>query len=196
VVTASNLTAPTLSTTRAEIWVVQDGTTVLRVPFGGKPQQVATPTLPGLGRALVLQLSPDGVRAAVVVDGPEGPTLYVGTVARAEDGSVALSDLRQVAPSLSRVVDVAWADSRRLLVLAGDAGLDRIVPYEVGIDGFGLTIVPTSGLPSQPTSIAAAPLRQALVSAGGTVWELAGGTWITLVRGAEPLPGTAPFYPV
>jgi hypothetical protein len=196
VLTGASLTAPTIAGTRSELWVVKDGSTVLRVPFGGKPQPVATPKLPGLGRALVLQLSPDGVRAAVVLDGPEGPTLYVGTVARAEDGSVALSDLRQVAPSLSRVVDVAWADSERLFVLAGDAAQDRIVPYEVGIDGFGLTTVTTSGLPSQPTSITAAPLRQALVSAGGTVWQLAGGTWVTLVRGAEPLPGTAPFYPM
>ena len=195
-VTAASLTAPTIAGTRSEVWVVKDGSTVLRVPFGGKPQPVATPKLPGLGRALVLQLSPDGVRAAVVVDGPEGPTLYVGTVARAEDGAVALADLRQVAPSLSRVVDVAWADSERLFVLAGDAAQDRIVPYEVGIDGFGLTAVTTSGLPSQPTSITAAPLRQALVSAGGTVWQLAGGTWVTLVRGAEPLSGTAPFYPI
>jgi hypothetical protein len=196
VVTATSLTAPTLPATRTEVWVVKDGSTVLRVPFGGKPQPVATPTLPGLGRALVLRLSPDGVRAAVVVDGPEGPTLYVGTVAREENGTVALSDLRQVAPSLSRVVDVAWSTSRQLLVLAGDAGQDRIVPYEVGIDGFGLTVVTTSGLPRQPTAITAAPLRQALVSAGGSIWQLAGGTWVTLVRGAEPLPGTAPFYPI
>ena len=29
----------------------------------------------------------------------------------------------------------------------------------------------------------------------GTIWQLNGGTWVTLVRGAEPLPGTAPFYP-
>jgi hypothetical protein len=66
----------------------------------------------------------------------------------------------------------------------------------VGIDGFGLTVVTTSGLPRQPTAITAAPLRQALVSAGGSIWQLAGGTWVTLVRGAEPLPGTAPFYPI
>lgn len=195
-VSATGLSAPTIAGTRSEVWVVKDGGTVLRVPFGGKPLPVATPKLPGLGRALVLRLSPDGVRAALVIDGPEGPTLYVGTVARAEDGSVALSDLRQVAPSLSRVVDVAWGDSARLFVLAGDAAQDRIVPYEVGIDGFGLTVVTTSGLPSQPTAITAAPLRQALVSAGSTIWQLAGGTWVTLVRGAEPLPGTAPFYPI
>ncbi|MGZ4570179.1 MAG: LpqB family beta-propeller domain-containing protein [Blastococcus sp.] len=196
VLSGSTFTAPTVAATRAEAWVVRDGTSVVWVPAAGSPQAVNAPTLPGLGRTLDLELSPDGVRAAVVVDGPEGPTLYVGTVVRAEDGGVALRDLRQVAPSLSRVVDVAWRDSGNLLILAGDAGQDRIVPYEVGVDGWGLTSVPTSGLPSQPTSIGAAPTRQPLVSAGGNIWQLAGGTWITLVRGAEPLPGTLPFYPL
>jgi hypothetical protein len=33
------------------------------------------------------------------------------------------------------------------------------------------------------------------VTANGTMWQLAGGNWVTLVRGAEPLPGSAPFYP-
>ena len=37
---------------------------------------------------------------------------------------------------------------------------------------------------------------QPLVDAGGTIWQLAGGTWVTLVRGREPLPGAAPFYPL
>jgi hypothetical protein len=40
------------------------------------------------------------------------------------------------------------------------------------------------------------PGRQPLVSAGGTVWEQLGGTWVTLIRGQEPLPGTAPFFPL
>ena len=66
----------------------------------------------------------------------------------------------------------------------------------MGVDGWGLVQVPTAGLPSQPRTIAAAPTRQPLVDAGGTIWQLAGGTWVTLVRGREPLPGAAPFYPL
>jgi hypothetical protein len=193
---ARMLTAPSVAATRAEAWLVRNGTEVIRVPSGGTAQAVSAPTLAGLGQTRELELSPDGVRAAAVVDGPEGLALYVGTVVRAEDGGVSLRDLREVAPSLSQVADVAWKDSGTLLVLAGDAGEDRIVSYSVGVDGWGLTDVPTSGLPSQPTSIGAAPTRQALVSAGGTIWQLAAGTWTTLVRGAEPLPGTAPFYPL
>ena len=196
VLTADTLTVPTTAATRTEAWVVRNGTTLVRLPAEGAPQAVTATTLPGLGRALVLQLSPDGVRAALVIDGPAGRTLWTGTVVRAEDGAVALRDLRNVAPTLSRVADVAWRDAQTLLVLAGDASEDRTVPYEVGVDGWGLTSVPTSGLPSQPASIGAAPTRQPLVSAGGTIWRLAGGTWITLVRGEEPLPGQEPFYPL
>jgi hypothetical protein len=196
VLDAGSFSIPSVAATREEAWVVRDGTSVVRVLAGAPPQAVNAPTLSGLGRADVLRLSPDGARAAVVVEGPDGLALYVGTVVRAEDGSVALRDLRDVAPSLSQVADVAWGDSDTLLVLAGDAGDDRIAPYSVGVDGWGLVQVPTAGLPSQPNTIAAAPTRQPLVDAGGTIWQLAGGTWATLVRGREPVPGTAPFYPL
>jgi hypothetical protein len=197
VLNAAALSAPTVAATRSEAWVVRDGTDVVRVPAGAAPQAVSAPTLQGLGRAEVLRLSPDGVRAALVVAGPSGRGLYVGTVVRAEDGSVELRDLRGIAPSLSQVVDVAWRDSGNLIVLASDQRQDRVDPYAVGVDGWALTTLPSAGLPSQPESVAAAPTRQPLVDAGGTIWQLAGGgTWVTLVRGAEPLPGTAPFYPL
>jgi hypothetical protein len=195
VLTASTWTSPTVASTRSEAWAVRDGRDVVRVPAGGPPQAVDAPTLQGLGRAGVLRLSPDGVRAALVVDGPGGRGVYVGTVVRAQDGRVELRDLRDIAPSLSQVVDVAWRDSGTLMVLARNVGEDRVVPYELGVDGWALSAVPTTGLPSQPESIAAAPTRQPLVDAGGTIWQLVGGAWVTLVRGAEPLPGTAPFYP-
>jgi hypothetical protein len=194
VLSAARLSSPTVAATRSEVWVVRDGTSVVRVQASGSPQAVTAPTLPGLGVADALRLSPDGVRAALVLEGPGGRTLYMGTVVRAEDGSVALRDFRAIAPELSQVVDVAWRDSGHLLVLAGDEG--RVLPYTVGLDGWGLAEVPTAGLPSQPQSIAGAPSRQPLVSAGGTIWQLTGGTWVTLVRGREPLPGTVPFYPL
>jgi len=193
VVSGATLSAPTVAATRLEAWVVRNGVDVVRVPAGGAPQSVNAPTLPGLGIAGVLRLSPDGVRAALVVEGPLGRALYVGTVVRADTGAVELRDLRGIAPSLSQVVDVAWQDSATLLVLAGE---DRTAPYSVGVDGWGLSTMPSNGLPSPPESIGAAPTRAPLVDAGGTIWRLSGGTWVTLVRGQEPLPGTAPFYPL
>ncbi len=195
VLTAGRFSAPTVAATRPEFWVVRDESTVVRIAAtGGSPQPVTVPTLAGQGRATALQLSPDGVRAAVVVSRGDTAVLLVGTVVRSEDGPVALRDLREVAPTLTSVVDVDWRTAGTLMVLAGD-GEEGAAPYLVGVDGWGLTSVPTSGLPSPPTSLAAAPGRQPLVSAGGTVWELAGGTWVTLVRGQQPVAGTEPFYP-
>jgi hypothetical protein len=196
VLSGARLSSPSVAATRSEAWVVRDGTSVVRVQAGGPPQPVTAPTLPGLGMTQVLRLSPDAVRAALVVEGPGGRALYIGTVVRADDGTVALRDFRAIAPELSRVVDVAWRDSGSLLVLAGDPGEEAIAPYAVGVDGWGLADIPEAGLPSQPRSIAAAPDRQPLVNAGGTIWQLSGGTWVTLLRGQEPLPGTAPFYPL
>ncbi len=196
VLTAGRLSAPTVAATRPEFWVVRDETTVVRVPAGGSPQPVNAPTLPGQGRATALQLSPDGVRAALVVGDGNGSALLVGTVVRSDDGPVALRDLREIAPSLGAVTDVAWRTAGSLMVLAADGGEDGVVPYVVGVDGWGLTDVPTSGLPGQPTALGAAPGQRPLVSAGGSVWELSGGTWVTLIRGQQPVPGTEPFYPV
>jgi hypothetical protein len=197
VLPSASLTVPTVAPARQEFWLVRDGSTVVRVTVGGPPQAVNAVTLPGLGRATALQLSPDGVRAAVVVEGGQRQSLYVGTVVRSDDGPVALRDWREVAPALGQVVDVAWRTSGSLLVLAGDAGEDRSLPYTVGVDGWDLSPVPTAGLPSQATEVAAAPGRPPLVSAGGTIWEwqVAGGTWVTLVRGEQPQRGTEPFYP-
>jgi hypothetical protein len=194
--TGGTLSAPSVTATRSEVWVVRDGTEVLRLPVGGQAQTVATPTLPGLGRATRLVLSPDGVRAAVVVDGPAGLTLYVGTVVRSPDGGVSLVQLTAITPTLSQISDVAWRTSGSLLVLSGDPDQGRMVPYTVRVDGFGVDEVPTAGLPAPPTAIAAEPGRQALVSAGNSIWEQVGGTWVTLLPGQAPLPGGAPFYPL
>jgi hypothetical protein len=195
VLTGAGFTDPTTAGTRAEAWTVKDGSEVVRVPSGGSAQAVSATTLAGLGRTTVFQLSPDGVRAAVVSQGPEGGQLYVGTVVR-DDATVSVRDLRSVAPTIRQVTDVAWRNSGLLMLLGGDPSTGRTVPYTVGVDGWQLTENTTSGLPEAPTAIAAAPQRQPLVSAGGKIWQLASANWVTLVRGEEPRPGVGPFYPM
>ena len=83
-----------------------------RAPADGRRRRSTRPRSRASGRADVLQLSPDGVRAALVVDGRR-PRLYVGTVVRDEDGGVALRDLR---------ADRADADPGRRRRLAGQRG--------------------------------------------------------------------------
>ena len=196
VLSGGSFTPPTTAVTRAEAWTVRDGAEVVRVPAGGTAQTVTAPTLAGLGRVTQLQLSPDGVRVAVVVEsGASGGQLFVGSIVRDEE-SVTIRDLRSVTPTLSRTADVAWRNSGTLMLLAGDPSEQRTVPYSVDVDGWDLTEVTTSGLPpGDPTSLAAAPTRDPLVSAAGTMWQLQGGTWVTLVRGAQ-LAGGEPFYPL
>ena len=195
VLSGDSFTEPTTSGTRPEVWSVRNGAEVVRLPANGQAQTVSATTLPGLGRATAFQLSPDGVRAALVVQGPDGGQLFVGTVVRDED-AVSVRDLRSVTPELRQVVDVAWRNAGQLMLLAANAGTGRTVPYTVGVDGWDLQDVTTSGLPGQATSLAAAPGRQPLVSADGLMWQLAGGNWTTLVRGAGAQPGNAPFYPL
>ena len=190
--TGGDFTEPTVAATRNEFWTVKNGTDVVRVPADGTPQPVDGSSLTALGRVSSLQLSPDGVRVAVIVNGGQ---LYVGTVVRAEDSPVTLRDLRAVAPDLFGVTDVAWAAADRLLVIATGGPEEGVVPYSLGVDGWGLASVATAGLPGQPTAIAAAPSQQPLVSANGSMWQLSGGTWVTLVRGQEPKLGVDPFFP-
>lgn len=121
----ATFSAPTVAATRPEVWVVRDGAEIVRVPAGvpqAAPQAVNAPTLAGLGRAQVLELSPDGTRVAVVIAGALGPRLHVGTVVRSDEAGVAVRDLLPVAPTLSAVLDVAWRSAGQLWVLAGDPG--------------------------------------------------------------------------
>ena len=195
-----SLIAPTVAATRAEIWTVRNDTDVVRIRPGNRPQSVDASVLEELGSVESMQLSPDGVRAALVIDGPGGTTLFVATVVPGDP--VALGELREVNPAIEDVVDVTWRTGDTLMLLADNPPGDAVVPYEVGVDGWGLVQVETAGLPADPTTIAAAPDQEPLVSAGGpdgpapTIWRLVGVTWVTLVQGAPPAPGTEPFYPL
>jgi hypothetical protein len=197
---SDSLIAPTVAATRTEIWTVRNGTDVVRVRPGNRPQSVDASALEDFDSVESMQLSPDGVRAALVMDGPAGTALYVATVVPGDP--VALRELREVDPAIADPVDVTWRTSDTLMLLADNPAEDAVVPYEVGVDGWGLAEVPTANLPGDPTTIAAAPDQQPLVSAGGpdgsapTIWRLIGATWMTLVLGAPPEPGTEPFYPL
>ena len=156
-----SLSAPTVAATRSEAWVVRDGTDVVRVPAGAAPQAVSAPTLQGLGRADVLRLSPDGVRAALVVDGPAGSGLYVGTVVRAEDGGVELRDLRgDRARRCPRSSTWRGATAATCSCWPATSGRTAIDPYAVGVDGWGLVTVPSAG-PAQPAGVASPRRRPA-----------------------------------
>lgn len=189
------LSSPTVAVTSQEIWLVRNGVEIVRVPADGAPQGVSTPTLATAGTAQVIELSPDGVRLAVVVADPRGVRrLYVGTIVQAEEPRFAVRDLIEVTPGLSSVIDVAWRSAGELWVLAGEPGEQQL--YSVFVDGWDFSTEGRAGLPARPTALAAAPGRPPLVVAGESLWQWSGQRWVTLLRGQEPVRGSAPFYPL
>ncbi|MGY1754959.1 GerMN domain-containing protein [Blastococcus sp. SYSU D01042] len=189
------LSAPTVAATSREVWVVRNGVEIVRMPEDGPPQGVGAPTLATSGRtAQTIELSPDSVRLAVVAADPQGVRrLYVATVVR--EPQLSVQDLIEVTPGLTSVIDVAWRSPGELWVLAGQPDQQQL--YSVGVDGWDLSTVGRAGLPARPTSLAAAPGRPPLVVAGESLWQWsdAGQRWVTLLRGQEPVRGSAPFYP-
>ena len=170
------------------------------MPSGADAAAGDAPTLDGLGPVQALQLSPDGVRAALIVDGPRVRRSTWAPSMRGDEGTVSAARPARGQPGdLDDPVDVTWLTSDTLMVLAADPSDTRIVPWEVGVDGWGLTEVPTSGLPGRAESIAAAPNQEPLVSAGEPAarcggWSAAPGSRWSAGRAAAP--GREPFYPL
>jgi len=194
VLPGSRLTAPTWSAVTEEVWTVANGSDVFRIPTGAAGQPVPAPELAGTGAVRAFHLSRDGARAALIIETAAGPALFIARIERTQDTVTVRAPLA-IAPSLTGVKDVSWESTGSLIVLAIEPGGDRIVPYTIGVDGWGITELTTDGLPGEPDAVAAAPNRASLVSAGGTVWQFTLEVWAVLIRGQAPLPGTAPFYP-
>jgi len=190
----ARLTAPTWSGVAEEVWTVRNGSDVVRIPTGSPVQAVPAPELAGTGAVRIFQLSRDGSRAALIIETATGPALFIARIERNEDTITVRAPLA-IAPSLSGVTDVSWTSADSLIVLATEPGGEQVVPYTIGVDGWGISELTTDGLPGEPDAVAAAPNRAYLVSAGGSVWQFSPEVWAVLIRGQAPLPGTAPFYP-
>ncbi len=188
---ARSLSRPSWEPSDAAVYVVANGSTVVRVTVTGGVSAVRVAGLERIGPVSSVELSRDGVRIAVVTGSQSGGRLLVGVVSRAA-GETALIGLRQVVPQLTGVTDVAWADEGGLLVLGRlDGGPPTL--YLVDVDGADVTERPTAGLPAARLRIAAAPDESDLAEADGRIWRRTGSVWGPVNNtNAE---GRAPFYP-
>lgn len=187
--TARSLTRPSWEEGAAAVYVVANGSQVVRVPIGGAPVRVSAKGLGIAGPVSALVLSRDGVRVAVVAGRPGQGQLLVGVLARST-GQVSITGLRRVVPQLTGVLDVAWADETEMLVLGRLAGA-AAAPLGVSVDGARVTEGTTTGLAGDRRRLAAAPGQPDLVEASGQIWRRSRSGW------GPPLyePGMAPFYP-
>ncbi len=173
-VAGESLTRPTWSPDSRAAWVVQNGTTVLRVSQDDRTGAVSTQQVDstalgvGTGPITSLRLSRDGVRAALVVGG----VVEVSVVTRGPAGTLALSAPLPIAPTLgtsARTLD--WSGSDSLLVVP--AAPDRTV-VSLSLDGSEMRPLPGNNLTAPVRAVAASPAAQ-LVGDDRGVWQLTSG---------------------
>lgn len=222
VLKATTLTQPSFSRSGDEVWVVQNGADKpevyqisATVSAAETPSrlQVAAPTLAGKGPVTALQISPDGVRVAVVA----GQKLYLGAVSYsdqsatgdtstsnpAEKSTAMLTNLTQVGTSLTDVWTVVFSTSTELLVAAKAPGAAIRTVFRESIDGSDQRQVTPTDLNNDVEGIAVSPSGPETgmyLDFGQRVYLLTGsvsdGRWITpTITTASVLSGTAPFYP-
>jgi hypothetical protein len=188
---ADRLAPPSWGGGRYGVWTARPGgrAEVVLVPDTGEPVAVPVPQLARAGGIREVRVSRDDVRIALVVGEGEASRLYVGVLAPDEStaAGVAIRDLRQVAPSLTDVQDVSWADGQQLTVLARSEGAPAA--WAVLNDGSVVAPLPVSGLSAAPTALASAPGSPLLLESGGQVWQVLSGV------ARSPVAGTDPLYP-
>ncbi len=192
-VTGATLTRPTWAPGSDEVWTVADGRRVLRVrlqPDGTRAVgDVDAEELTALGPVTVMRLSRDGVRVLAVAN----DRLYVGAVARGLDGTVAITEVRQLrAQALGQVVAADWRTADSIVAITRNA--DRLIA-QVGVDGLALGDLPSTNLTPPLTALAVSAERPLLVTDQTGVWTFEQGlqdAWRQQVPGAGR---AVPSYP-
>jgi len=194
---AAVVSRPEWSPQDDDVWFgagARDG--IYRVSAGSAVRPVSASSAVGSlppGRVSTIRFSPDGVRVALVIRTAAGTgTVWLGSVVNS-GADVRIDSLEPITPSAMSVTDLAWADPTRLLLIAAAPGAQPQVS-EMLCDGSDLTPQTAAGLPGVPTSIAAAPQQDPLVSANGQILALNGSTWTPVGAGSSAVVGTNPAY--
>ncbi|MET0899836.1 MAG: MtrAB system accessory lipoprotein LpqB [Mycobacterium sp.] len=192
-----SLSRPTWALDQA-VWVVVDGNNVLRVireAASGQPAQIpvdATAVLTKYPGAIAdLQLSRDGTRAAMVVDGQ----VILAGVEQMPGGEFALTDPRRLGFGLGRsVVSLSWRTGDDIVVSRNDGA--HPVSY-VNLDGVN-SDGPSQNLRAPVTTVAANPSTVYVADRTGVVQLSSSGADNQLVwAGVRPLlvSGAVPVLP-
>ncbi|WP_157535903.1 LpqB family beta-propeller domain-containing protein [Kitasatospora mediocidica] len=184
------------------LWVVDRNPAAPAVLLirGGQTRIVATMDIPAGRTVDGIRLSSDGTRAALLLkDGTGATSLWLGLVTHsgtAQAPAVEIGAVRQLAPQLSDVVSVSWADTDLLLVLGKE--LDSITQlHYVGTDGSQIVATPLQAVDGM-TAVAASESRTDPVLADSqdqdhTIYGLSGNAqwqWRAYTKN-----GVQPTYP-
>ena len=179
------------------LWAAQNGQVVMfrgtqnvRQPLGQMVSVVVNPpaSAPVTGPFTALQVAPDGVRVALVMDGNE---LIFGAISRQQTQSprITLSLVQQTVPVGTNFTALTWYGPDDVIALAGDAVTD----YPVS----GGTATSIQADPGMQTITAS--YKQPLIAglSRGTMATDASltGSWMPIPGNATPATGISPVYP-
>ncbi|WJY67492.1 LpqB family beta-propeller domain-containing protein [Corynebacterium auris] len=176
VATAGSFTRPTFEMGSAAVWVVADGTRVLRAVRSAATGEVSASEvnvdLPeGVeGNMSVLRLSQTGARAVLVIDGH----LYTGVVAVDGAGARRLVNVIEYAPDLGgSVIAADWNLDGSLLVGTNSAGAPVV---RVEQDGSSATVLSSGNLTAPVVAVASSGSMYFATDANGTLQLPSSGT--------------------
>jgi hypothetical protein len=158
--------------------------TVVLVPRRGQVRQVSvSPSIQEQGISQ-LAISRDGSRVALIV-GPSGQRSLIVAGLSLAHGVDVISGGALVIPAADDAQGLAWAGADEVVTTVRESGARRVV-VETGVDGYRPHIVASTGLPVDPTQVAAAPGQPLLVAAGGGIWTITNRQWQRVSTGNDP----------
>ncbi|MER7753091.1 LpqB family beta-propeller domain-containing protein [Kitasatospora sp. NPDC097643] len=176
---------------RGDLWVVDRNPQGPRVVMvrGNKSYSVPVEGLESQQTVQALKISSDGARVALVIKtaGVPSRSLQFGLVVHdgtPEAPTVRITKLRRVAPTLTDIASVSWADADQLVVLGKEADRTQQLHY-ISTDGSRSTDAPLQGGEGMLTVSASEsrgyPLTQAspvlAVAESAKIYNLISGQW-------------------
>jgi hypothetical protein len=157
---------------------------ILEVPSSGALRRVLVPRSVRDRGISAVAVSRDGSRIALVVGPPGGAALVVGAVT-VDHGVQSVVGTATVIPGADDVEGVAWAGANEIVTTVRESAQRRGV-VETTVDGYQPRTLPRTGLPSEPSEVAAAPGQPILAVADGAVWRSVGSLWARVRTGTDP----------
>jgi hypothetical protein len=174
-----------------EVWTVADSA-VIRLARGKDNTWSNLPVnyaeLTPFGKITELRLSRDGVRVAVVAGGK----LYIGAVARTDNGTGVTISGPKTVPQVSNVVSVDWLNQSTVMV-ATNTPTGPV--WRVPVDGVEAERYSLTNLTLPLTSITAAPSRIVIVTDAVGMWGASEVGQIWTPHPTNQGPTARPFYP-
>ena len=124
--------APQIDDAGGVWWVRSNSTSAITVWLDGSTQTFSGPWN-STSRIVALEVSREGSRVAIALNGANGPALYIASIDRDAAGSVrAIAGFRELPVGGSSILDIAWSDSVTVAAITQNVALSYVELASVG----------------------------------------------------------------